>query len=92
MQHRGNLPCDVVCVLHASVQSEPAGGREAVRGVSDEEEWSGLEALGHLRAHIPSIDHDQIDLSVRVSQSSSNQLLHDFALIVLFGDTLGHHA
>ena len=37
-EHRGELPGEIVRVLHAGIEAEPAGRREAVRGIAGEEE------------------------------------------------------
>ena len=52
----GELPGEVVRVLHARVEAEAAGGREAMRGVADQEDAPLAVALGDLRGHRPGAD------------------------------------
>ena len=58
---RGELPRKIVRVLHAGVESEPAGRGEPVRGVADEEEAPVAKAVGDLRGHRPGRDRDDVE-------------------------------
>ena len=65
LKHAGDLPRQVVRVLHARVHAEAAGRRKAVRGVTEQEDAPDPIALGHLRAHDPRIDRADVDRDAR---------------------------
>ena len=64
VEHGRELPGEVVGVLHAGVQPQAAGGREAVRRVAGEEGASAAEGVGDLRAHRPRHDAEDLDRDV----------------------------
>ena len=66
---RGELPREIVRVLHAGIESEPAGRREPVRGVADEEDAAVAKAGRDLRGHRPRRDRDDVRATLGVRRA-----------------------
>ena len=61
----GKLPRQVVRVSRTGVETEPAGGREAMSGITDEEAPTFAIARGDLTRHGPRRDSDHVDVAGR---------------------------
>ncbi|GAB1331830.1 hypothetical protein ACE1SV_61690 [Streptomyces sennicomposti] len=61
MMHRGKFPGEVVGVLDAGVGAEPAGGRDLVGAVPDQEDPSRGEAIGDRLRGVPGQNAVDLD-------------------------------
>ncbi|HEY6577078.1 MAG TPA: hypothetical protein VI029_19610 [Mycobacterium sp.] len=66
------FPGQVVGIVHAGVESETAGRREAVRGVADQECASFAVSIGDLRRHRPALHQVDVDGQIPVSHRISD--------------------
>jgi hypothetical protein len=73
-QHIDQLPGEVVRVLHAGVQAEAAGRREAVGRIADQEDALLAERRGDLPTHAPDRAVEQSHLEVGHADMGADHL------------------